>query len=64
MKIKQVYIFGGGTVAHIANHFAVCAPAYGTTAKTLRHIMEYDKRFDNMRVNMELTKKTGGYNLR
>jgi hypothetical protein len=60
MKIKQVYIFGGGTVAHIANHFAVCAPAYGTTAKTLRHIMEYDKRFDNMRVNMELTKMAGG----
>lgn len=60
MKIKQVYIFGGGTVAHIANHFAVCAPAYGTTAKTLRHIMQYDKRYDNMRVNMELTKMAGG----
>ena len=60
MKIKQVYIFGGGTVTHIANHFAVCSPAYGTTAKHLRHIMEYDKRFDNMRINMELTKMAGG----
>lgn len=60
MKIKNVHIFGGGTVSHIANHFAVCAPAYGTTAQTLRHIMEYDKRFDNMRVHLELTKMAGG----
>jgi hypothetical protein len=60
MKIKQVYIFGGGTVAHIANHFAVCAPAYGTTAKQLKYIMECDARFDNMQVNMVLTKMAGG----
>jgi hypothetical protein len=60
MKIKNVHIFGGGTVAHIANHFAVTAPAYGSTAQTLSHIMQYDKRFDNMRVNLELTKMAGG----
>jgi DNA / pantothenate metabolism flavoprotein len=60
VKIKNVHIFGGGTVSHIANHFAICAPAYGTTAKTLRHIMEYDKRYGNMQVNMELTKMAGG----
>ena len=60
MKIKNVHIFGGGTVAHIANHFAVCAPAYGTTAKTLFHIMDYDKRYDNMRVILEMTKMAGG----
>jgi hypothetical protein len=60
MKLKNVHVFGGGTVAHIANHFAVCAPAYGNTAKILDHIMKYDKRYDNMRVNMELTKMAGG----
>lgn len=60
MKIKNVHVFGGGTVAHIANHFAVCAPAFGTTAKTLFHIMDYDKRYDNMRVVLELTKMAGG----
>ena len=35
MKIKNIHIFGGGTVAHIANHLAICAPAYGNTARTL-----------------------------
>lgn len=33
--IKRVHIFGGGTVHHVTNHFAVCAPAYGATATEL-----------------------------
>lgn len=60
MKIKNVHIFGGGTVAHIANHFAVCAPAYGTTAKYLKEIMQNDPRFDNFHIRLELTKMAGG----
>lgn len=35
MKIKNIHIFGGGTVAHISNHFAISAPAYGGTARKL-----------------------------
>jgi len=32
---KTIHIFGGGTVQHVRNHFALCAPAYGTFAKDL-----------------------------
>ena len=60
MKIKNIHIFGGGTVAHIANHFAVTAPAYGSTAKRIAEIMSFDKRYDNLRVNLELTRMAGG----
>ena len=30
-----IRIIGGGTVSHVRNHLALCAPAYGTTAKRL-----------------------------
>lgn len=30
-----IRIVGGGTVVHVRNHLALCAPAYGTTAKRL-----------------------------
>ncbi|KVP96423.1 hypothetical protein WJ97_11070 [Burkholderia ubonensis] len=32
-----IHIFGGGTVQHVRNHMALCAPAYGQTA---RHLFE------------------------
>lgn len=60
MKIKNIHIFGGGTVSHITNHFAVCAPAYGSTARRLAEIISFDNRYDNMRVHLELTKMAGG----
>lgn len=59
MKIKNIHIFGGGTVAHIANHFAVCAPAYGHTAKRLSGILFWDLRYDSFCKYTELTKMTG-----
>lgn len=30
-----IHIFGGGTVQHVRNHMALCAPAYGQTARKL-----------------------------
>lgn len=30
-----IHIFGGGTVQHVRNHMALCAPAYGQTARQL-----------------------------
>ncbi len=30
-----IQIFGGGTIQHVRNHFALCAPAYGGTARQL-----------------------------
>lgn len=62
-KIKNVYIFGGGTVAHITNHFAITAPAYGNTAREIKRIMECDCRWNSMNVKMRLTKMAGGDSL-
>lgn len=31
----MLHIFGGGTVNHVRNHLALCAPAYGSTARQL-----------------------------
>lgn len=56
MKIKNVYFFGGGTVAHITNHLAICAPAYGETARQLEFICEERKYFENCNLNLILTK--------
>lgn len=60
MKIKNIHIFGGGTVSHISNHFAVCAPAYGTTANRLFKIIDDDARYNKFNVVLELTKMAGG----
>src|ERR1700676_3914046 len=57
MKNKNVHIFGGGTIAHIASHFAVCAPAYGNTAFELQDLC-IDK-FDTSSVYLEMTKMGG-----
>ena len=35
-----IRIVGGGTVSHIRNHLALCAPAYGSTAKALLAICQ------------------------
>jgi len=35
----MIYIFGGGTISFIRNHMALCAPAFGTTARVLSKLM-------------------------
>lgn len=32
---KRIVVFGGGTVMYVRNHMALCAPAYGATAKKM-----------------------------
>lgn len=51
---KKVVILGGGTVSHVRTHFALCAPAYGKTARALKE--KCDKRFPEMDVELVLTK--------
>ena len=58
MKIKNIHIFGGGTVAHISNHFAITAPAYGSTARKLQKLVM--ERFDSCNAYLELTEMAGG----
>lgn len=59
MKIKNIHVFGGGTVAHVTNHFAVSAPAYGSTAKELHDLCV--ERFKDSNVHLHLTKMCSPY---
>lgn len=62
-NIKYIHIFGGGTISPIATHLAVCAPAYGGTARRLQKLIAADTRFNNYNVELELTKMAGGCRL-
>lgn len=58
---KKVVIFGGGTVSHVRNHLALCAPAYGGTARRLTDLCkEILPAFD---VDLQLTRMAGGTKL-
>lgn len=57
---KKIYIFGGGTIGDISSHFAVCSPAFGTTAKKISNLICDDDRFSNYDVDLKLTKMAGG----
>lgn len=58
MDNKRIIIYGGGTVSHVRNHLALCAPAYGTTARYLAN--EATFIFNKMDVSLRLTKMAGG----
>lgn len=51
---KSIHIFGGGTIQHVRNHMALCAPAYGSTARRL-HDQLFGKLYDTA-VYLHLTK--------
>jgi hypothetical protein len=54
--VKKIEIIGGGTVSHVRNHLALCAPAYGKTARTLYWLCnDLDKECDYL-VDYHLTK--------
>jgi len=54
MTNKRIHVFGGGTVAHIASHLALSAPAYGSTARKIAKLCE--ERFgDKLDISLELT---------
>lgn len=55
---KKIHIIGGGTVFHLAPHFALCSPAYGTTAKKLHDVCSV--KFPTLDSELHLTKMAGG----
>lgn len=58
---KKIIVLGGGTVMHIKNHLALCAPAYGTTAKQIAELCkEFIPKMDS---ELHLTKMGGGKTL-
>src|SRR5215471_20531776 len=59
MNEKKVCIIGGGTVAHMRSHLALCAPAYGRTAQHLENLFLSNAR-NKMKVDKYLTKMAGG----
>lgn len=50
--MKSVHIFGGGTIAHVRNHLALCAPAYGTTARYLFGRMALRPAFGQVQLHL------------
>src|SRR5271163_2270985 len=54
--MKNVEIIGGGTVSHVRNHLALCAPAYGTTARKLEDIILQGDINGDYYVNLHLTR--------
>lgn len=54
MNQKNVVIFGGGTISHVRSHLALCAPAYGGTARRLQKLCK--ELIPDMNSSMCLTK--------
>lgn len=63
MTNRKIHIYGGGTVQHISSHFALAAPAYGSTAVQLSGLC-LRRWNDNGRrtidVDVHFTKMCGG----
>lgn len=55
---KTVHIFGGGTISYVRNHLALCAPAWGHTARELKTICE--EMMPEMDIHLHLTKMAKG----
>ncbi len=51
---KQIIIIGGGTINHVRNHLAICAPAYGSTAKILKNKFEAELLKEKMEGDYEV----------
>lgn len=54
---KEIAIIGGGTVSHVRSHLALCAPAYGKTARELKELLKSSE----YSVNLYLTKMADPY---
>jgi DNA / pantothenate metabolism flavoprotein len=61
MYTKKIHVVGGGTVSHIKNHFAVCAPAYGATARKIFNLFKESET--KLEPVLHLTKMAGGESL-
>ena len=55
--MKKIIIIGGGTVFHVRNHLALCAPAYGNAARFLySYGKEYCSQENDYNFELFLTK--------
>ncbi len=60
---QVIHIFGGGTMSDVRAHLALCAPAFGTTAKVLQNMFtaEIEKQKLPYKVQLHLTSMAGGH---
>lgn len=56
---KRIAIFGGGTISHLRNHLALCAPAFGSTAEKIQELCR--EIMPNMRDHLFLTQMACAY---
>lgn len=61
MANKHIHIITGGTVAHIAPHLALCAPAYGSVGRRLAELCHYS--MPDLDTHVHRTKMAGGHAL-
>lgn len=54
--MDTLYLLGGGTIDHVRPHFAIAAPAWGTTAMTLAHRIDARGLFADHRKRTILTR--------
>lgn len=57
---RRIVVIGGGTIAPVRNHLALCAPAYGSTARQLAKLLQVELQSqqleDSHHVELVLTK--------
>lgn len=58
--MKNIHIIGGGTISHVRNHLALCAPAYGTTARRIAELCVLQDKPRSYGVFGHFTKMAGG----
>jgi hypothetical protein len=63
--MKNIEIIGGGTISHVRNHLALCAPAYGTTARRLYELVIKNSSIPDYNLHLHLTRMASpiGHNL-
>ena len=57
MYRKNIVIFGGGTISHVRSHLALCAPAFGSTAKKIESLCQ--EIIPDLNTNVLLTRMAG-----
>ena len=59
---QNIVVIGGGTVSHVRNHLALCAPAYGTTAREIGQLCHQMNGYQGQGYDIRvfLTKMAGG----
>jgi hypothetical protein len=62
--MNKIVLIGGGTISHVRNHLALCAPAFGKTVLTLEQLfLSKIPKDGNISVVTYLTDMAGGKNL-